>query len=498
MRVLGIETSCDETAVAVYDGVAGLLAHEVYSQVELHAAYGGVVPELASRDHLRKLLPLLKKTLESCALGGAVERPVDGIACTVGPGLVGALLVGSAVARSLAYAWRVPFVGVHHMEGHLLAPLLEQEPPAFPFVALLVSGGHTLLALVHAVGSYEILGSSLDDAAGEAFDKTAKLLGLGYPGGPQLAALAERGRPGAFVFPRPMTDRPGLDFSFSGLKTAVVVALRGRSLDEQTRADAALAFQEAVVDTLVIKAARAIEATGAKDTRDRRWRGRQPASQGPDARDGRARRGAGRIPSRGVLHGQRGDDRPARPPAAGGRPGRRPGDPCPGALADDRARAAVAEPAVLTDRVDIAVYPPSTIHCLMPTATTKSHDIIFLGGLTTECIIGIWDWERRVKQKIVLDIEMASDIRKAAASDHIDDTLDYKRVSKRLLQFVGDSQFQLVETLTERIAEIVVTEFDVPWVRVRLNKQGAIRGSRDVGILVERRREDYDRTQATK
>ena len=263
MRVLGIETSCDETAVAVYDGVAGLLAHEVYSQVDLHAAYGGVVPELASRDHLRKLLPLLKKTMESCGPGGATGRPVDGIACTVGPGLVGALLVGSSVARSLAYAWRVPCVGVHHMEGHLLAPLLEQEPPAFPFVALLVSGGHTLLALVHAVGSYEMLGSSLDDAAGEAFDKTAKLLGLGYPGGPQLAALAERGRPGVFAFPRPMTDRPGLDFSFSGLKTAVVVALRGRNLDEQTRADAALAFQEAVVDTLVIKAARAIEATGA-------------------------------------------------------------------------------------------------------------------------------------------------------------------------------------------------------------------------------------------
>jgi N6-L-threonylcarbamoyladenine synthase len=264
MRVLGIETSCDETAVAVYDGVAGLLAHVVHSQVDLHAAYGGVVPELASRDHLRKLLPLLKKTMESCGPGGAAGRPVDGIACTVGPGLVGALLVGSSVARSLAYAWRVPCVGVHHMEGHLLAPLLEQEPPAFPFVALLVSGGHTMLALVHAVGSYEMLGSSLDDAAGEAFDKTAKLLGLGYPGGPQLAALAERGRPGVFAFPRPMTDRPGLDFSFSGLKTAVVVALRGRILDEQTRADAALAFQEAVVDTLVIKAARAIEATSAR------------------------------------------------------------------------------------------------------------------------------------------------------------------------------------------------------------------------------------------
>jgi N6-L-threonylcarbamoyladenine synthase len=260
MRVLGLETSCDETAVAVYDGAAGLLAHEVYSQVDLHAAYGGVVPELASRDHLRKLLPILKKVLDEA--GGA--RAIQGVAYTSGPGLVGALLVGAAVARSLAFAWRVPCTGVHHMEGHLLAPLLEDEPPQFPFVALLVSGGHTLLARVEGVGRYEILGSSLDDAAGEAFDKTAKLLGLGYPGGPQLAKLAERGRPDVFRFPRPLTERPGLDFSFSGLKTAVVVALRGRDLDDQARADAALAFEEAVVDTLVIKCRRAIEATDAR------------------------------------------------------------------------------------------------------------------------------------------------------------------------------------------------------------------------------------------
>jgi N6-L-threonylcarbamoyladenine synthase len=260
MRVLGLETSCDETAVAVYDGRAGLLAHEVYSQVDLHAVYGGVVPELASRDHLRKLLPLLGKVLEAGGGSGAIE----GVAYTSGPGLVGALLVGASVARSLAYAWRVPCLGVHHMEGHLLAPLLEPEPPEFPFVALLVSGGHTLLARVEGVGRYEVLGSSLDDAAGEAFDKTAKLLGLGYPGGPQLAALAERGRPDVFRFPRPLTERPGLDFSFSGLKTAVVVALRDRVLDEQTRADAARAFEEAVVDTLVTKCARALEATGAR------------------------------------------------------------------------------------------------------------------------------------------------------------------------------------------------------------------------------------------
>ena len=254
MRVLGLETSCDETAVAVYDGATGLLAHEVYSQVELHAAYGGVVPELASRDHLRKLLPLLKKVLAESGGSAAIQ----GVAYTSGPGLVGALLVGAAVARSLAYAWRVPCTGVHHMEGHLLAPLLEPDPPQFPFVALLVSGGHTLLAHVHGVGRYEILGQSLDDAAGEAFDKTAKLLGLGYPGGPQLAVLAERGRPGVFRFPRPLTERPGLDFSFSGLKTAVVVALRGRELDDQTRADAAQAFEEAVVETLTDRIAQIV------------------------------------------------------------------------------------------------------------------------------------------------------------------------------------------------------------------------------------------------
>ena len=260
MRVLGIETSCDETAAAVYDGQAGLLAHELYSQVALHATYGGVVPELASRDHLRKLLPLLEKVVDQ----GGGRGAIDGIAYTSGPGLVGALLVGAAVARSIAYAWDVPCIGVHHMEGHLLAPLLEPEPPQFPFVALLVSGGHTLLARVEGVGRYELLGSSLDDAAGEAFDKTAKLLGLGYPGGPQLAALAEQGRPDVFRFPRPLTERPGLDFSFSGLKTAVVVALRNHgALDPQARADAARGFEEAVVDTLVIKCKRAIEATGA-------------------------------------------------------------------------------------------------------------------------------------------------------------------------------------------------------------------------------------------
>jgi N6-L-threonylcarbamoyladenine synthase len=260
MKVLGIETSCDETAAAVFDGRLGrLLAHRVYSQVDMHAAFGGVVPELASRDHVRKLLPLIQETL---AAAGVESQQVEGVAYTAGPGLVGALLVGAAVGRSLAFAWGCPALGVHHLEGHLLAPMLESPAPQFPFLALLVSGGHTLLADVRGIGQYRILGASLDDAAGEAFDKTAKLLGLPYPGGPALARLAGSGRPGRFKFPRPMLDRPGLDFSFSGLKTAVVVAVRGLTLDEAMRADIAAEFQQAVVDTLVAKCRRALEQTG--------------------------------------------------------------------------------------------------------------------------------------------------------------------------------------------------------------------------------------------
>jgi len=263
MRVLGIETSCDETGVAVYDGSAGLVAQAVYSQVEIHARYGGVVPELASRDHVRKTLPLIRQVLEDARLE---PEEIQGVAYTVGPGLIGALLVGAALGRSLAWAWGVPAIGVHHMEGHLLAPLLEDPAPAFPFVALLVSGGHTQLVDVLGVGRYRILGESVDDAAGEAFDKTAKILDLPYPGGPALARLAERGDPGRFRFPRPMTDRPGLDFSFSGLKTYALNTLRGelaRSSDpDQTRADIARAFEEAAVDTLVIKSRRALKATG--------------------------------------------------------------------------------------------------------------------------------------------------------------------------------------------------------------------------------------------
>lgn len=263
MKVLGIESSCDETGVAVYDtalpGPAGLLAHAVYSQVALHAGYGGVVPELASRDHVRKLLPLVRQTL---AEAGLSVRDLDGVAYTAGPGLVGALLVGAGVARALAWALEVPAIGVHHMEGHLLAPLMEENPPEPPFVALLVSGGHTQLVAVEAIGRYRLLGQTLDDAAGEAFDKTAKLMGLPYPGGPQLAALAERGRPGVFRFSRPMTDRPGLDFSFSGLKTQVLLAWQQSDRSEQTRADIAHAFEDAVVDTLAIKCARALDAAG--------------------------------------------------------------------------------------------------------------------------------------------------------------------------------------------------------------------------------------------
>ncbi|RKZ86824.1 MAG: tRNA (adenosine(37)-N6)-threonylcarbamoyltransferase complex transferase subunit TsaD [Candidatus Parabeggiatoa sp. nov. 1] len=261
MRVLGIETSCDETGVAVYDSAQGLLGHALSSQIDLHAQYGGVVPELASRDHVRKLIPLIKTLLEESHLK---PNDINGVAYTAGPGLIGALLVGAAVGRSLAWAWQVPALGVHHMEGHLLAAQLEQPAPTFPFLALLVSGGHTQLVQVAAVGQYTVLGESVDDAAGEAFDKTAKLLGLGYPGGPALARLAEHGNPNTFNFPRPMTQRPGLDFSFSGLKTCVLTTWRKQDHNEQTRADIARAFEDAVIDTLAIKCRRALRQTGLK------------------------------------------------------------------------------------------------------------------------------------------------------------------------------------------------------------------------------------------
>ena len=266
MRILGIETSCDETGVAIYDEEKGLIANQLHTQIALHADYGGVVPELASRDHIRKLAPLLQAALQEANL---TAKDIDGVAYTCGPGLVGALLVGSTVARSLAYAWNVPAIGIHHMEGHLLAPMLEENPPHFPFMALLVSGGHTQLVRVDGVGRYELLGESIDDAAGEAFDKTAKLLGLDYPGGAALARLASNGTPNRFAFPRPMTDRPGLDFSFSGLKTFAANTLHQvmqeeGELAEQSKADIAYAFQEAVVDTLAIKCKRALKQTGLK------------------------------------------------------------------------------------------------------------------------------------------------------------------------------------------------------------------------------------------
>ena len=261
MRIIGIETSCDESGVAIYDSQLGLLAHALHSQVDMHQDYGGVVPELASRDHVRKVLPLLRHVMNE-----AKTTPIEisGIAYTAGPGLVGALLVGAAIGRSLAWAWQVPAVGVHHMEGHLLAPMLEPNPPQFPFLALLVSGGHTQLVSVANVGHYEILGESLDDAAGEAFDKTAKLLGLTYPGGPAVAKLATQGNPQRFKFPRPMVNRPGLDFSFSGLKTHALVTLQAHGEDAQTKADIACAFELAMVDTLTIKCQRALAQTGHK------------------------------------------------------------------------------------------------------------------------------------------------------------------------------------------------------------------------------------------
>ncbi|PTU74956.1 tRNA (adenosine(37)-N6)-threonylcarbamoyltransferase complex transferase subunit TsaD [Pseudomonas mangrovi] len=263
MLVLGLETSCDETGVALYDSERGLLADALFSQIDLHRVYGGVVPELASRDHVKRMLPLIRQVLDEA---GKVKTDIDAIAYTAGPGLVGALLVGASCAQALAFAWGIPALGVHHMEGHLLAPMLEEQPPRFPFVALLVSGGHTQLVRVDGIGRYELLGESVDDAAGEAFDKTAKLMGLSYPGGPEIARLALQGTPGRFVFPRPMTDRPGLDFSFSGLKTFTLNTWQqcqaAGDNGEQTRCDIALAFQQAVVETLVIKCKRALKQTG--------------------------------------------------------------------------------------------------------------------------------------------------------------------------------------------------------------------------------------------
>ena len=259
MRILALESSCDESAAAVLDSEQGLLAHELFSQVELHRIYGGVVPELASRDHVQKLLPLVRSALQKA---GTTPQDLSGVAYTAGPGLIGALLTGAALARSLAYAWDVPSIAVHHLEGHLLAPLLEADPPPFPHVALLVSGGHTMLIEVQGIGRYELLGETRDDAAGEAFDKTAKLLGLPYPGGPELARMADAAAGGAFTFPRPMLDRPGLEFSFSGLKTAVLHAVRAHEMTSALKSDVAHAVQEAIVETLVAKSLRALEQTG--------------------------------------------------------------------------------------------------------------------------------------------------------------------------------------------------------------------------------------------
>jgi len=261
MYILGIETSCDETGVAIYHSKQGLIHHCLYSQIAMHNQYGGIVPELASRDHIRKLIPLIDQCLQQSKL---TKSDINGIAYTSGPGLVGALLVGASTAKSLAWSWGIPAIGVHHMEGHLLAPMLEENPPSFPFVALLISGGHTLLVEVKAIGDYQLLGESLDDAAGEAFDKAAKMLNLAYPGGPLLSKLAEQGNPERFKFPRPMTDRPGLDFSFSGLKTFTMNTLNNTEKTDQDRADVAFAFQHATAETLAIKCKRALKQTGLK------------------------------------------------------------------------------------------------------------------------------------------------------------------------------------------------------------------------------------------
>lgn len=259
MRVISVESSCDETGVAIYDEELGLMTNQLYSQIEMHAEYGGVVPELASRDHIRKAIPLIRSALEETKL---TPKDIDAVVYTAGPGLIGALMVGASIARTLAYAWNKPAVPVNHMEGHLLAPMLELEKPSYPFLALLVSGGHTMIVKVNNFGDYTVLGQSVDDAAGEAFDKTAKLLGLPYPGGALVSKLALKGTHNRFNFPRPMIDRPGYDFSFSGLKTAASLAIKSVELNEQDKADIALAFETAVIDTLMKKCKKALKDTG--------------------------------------------------------------------------------------------------------------------------------------------------------------------------------------------------------------------------------------------
>ena len=259
MKILGIETSCDETCVAIYDKKNKIIINKFYSQINKHANYGGVVPELASRDHVRKTVPLIQAAL---AQAGLQAVDINGVAYTAGPGLVGALIVGATVGNALAYAWGIPAIAVHHLEGHLLAPMLEANYPAFPFAALLVSGGHTQILSVTGIGEYQLLGESIDDAAGEALDKTAKLLGLDYPGGPMLSHIAQRGVAGRYTFPRPMTDSIGLNLSFSGIKTFAANTIRASADDAQTYADVAREFEDAIVDTLTIKCSRALFETG--------------------------------------------------------------------------------------------------------------------------------------------------------------------------------------------------------------------------------------------
>jgi len=436
MRVLGIETSCDETGVALYDTEKGLLAHALHSQVDAHAVYGGVVPEIASRDHVRMLLPLIQQVMSQAG----IQKP-DAIAYTAGPGLVGALMVGSGLANGLGLAWDCPVVPVHHMEGHLLAPMLEDQPPEYPFLALLVSGGHSMLIAVLGLGRYQLLGTTLDDAVGEAFDKTAKLLGLGYPGGPALAALAESGNETAYELPRPMLTKPGYDFSFSGLKTAVMLEVRRAEAEgdlERCKADLAASFQRAAVDALIGRTLKAARKHGFE---------RIVVAGGV---------GANRLLRQDLA--ARFDGKVYYPRLA--------------FCTDNGAMIAVA-----WSRCE----PPRLRH-----ENGKGMDRIFLTDLRIDTIIGIWDWERRIRQTVVIDLEMSADIAHAAATDSVDDTLDYKAVAKRLQQFVGESSFQLVETLAERVAGIIRDEFDVAWVKVRVNKPGAIRGSRDVGVIIER------------
>ena len=452
MKVLGIETSCDETGVAIYDSdTNSILAEELFSQIDLHSKFGGVVPELASRDHILKLLPLIEKTVSS---SGIDKTSIDGIAYTAGPGLRGSLLVGATMAQALSFGWSRPCIGIHHMEAHLLVNLLEENPPSFPFLTLLISGGHCLLIRANKLGSYDILGQTLDDAVGEAFDKVARLLELPYPGGPEIERLAILGKADSIKLPRPMTNNKELDFSFSGLKTAVLYSLKKQSkVSELYKANLAASFQEAVAETLLLKCKWALEKTSLN----------QLVIGGGVAANSYIRKR--------LEEGLRGKQ-VYFPPLE--------------RCTDNGTMIAYAGycrfKMNLPNLNGIKVRPKWGLSDIQK----MNMDTIKIEKLEIEVIIGIFSWEREVRQLISLDIEMEFDCKLAGKTDDINNALDYKKIAKKIIAFSENSKSKLIENLAENIAELVLKEFPIKSINIVLSKPGALRGSLSVGVSIKR------------